>query len=132
MPDSPELRESVVSAVWRRAAGAGLREHTIPGSLEGKRLKLFVRDKIWKKNLESMAPQLLFRLNALMDARLVDYLEFEVAENKFEADKKETLADEAIPAVSAELVEKSEAIKDPALREQFLKSAAVYLANQKH
>ena len=131
-PDSPEVHEAVVLAVWRRAAGEGLREHALPISLDGKRLSILVRDEIWKRHMESMAPQLLFRLNALLEISRVDFLEFRVDDAAFDSTREETTYPKDIEKETAQLPQslrkKADKIKDPALRKDFLDSAEAYLS----
>ncbi|MDH3493902.1 MAG: DUF721 domain-containing protein [Acidobacteriota bacterium] len=132
LPDSPEVREAVVFAVWRRAAGEGLNDHTAPLEVSGKRLSVAVPDKTWKRNLESMAPQLLFRLNALLGGYKIDFIEFRIDEAAAEQETAGKRTDKnlegADPAsLPPALLEKANTIKDLELRSTFLESAGIYL-----
>jgi len=133
-PDSPEVRQAVVFAVWRRAAGDGLSAHTVPIELSEKKLSIAVRDKIWKRHMESMAPQLLFRLNAILKTGNIGFLDFQIDEDSVNARldsgsraESEDTVDSGHFSLPSDLKEKAKRIKDPQLRKGFLESAAVYL-----
>ncbi len=134
MPDAPELREAVLFALWRKAAGKGLRDHTIPVSVEGKTMHVAVRDPIWKRNLEKLAPQLLDRINRLMGSKGVAYIAFEMDESLFQAqaaaERTVASATDSIREVPAVVKQRSEAIRDPELRRQFLDAARAYLGTR--
>ncbi len=131
-PDSEEIREAVIFAVWRRAAGDGLREHTVPIELVDKTLVVSVRDDVWKRHLESMAAQLVSRINVLLKGSEVRFIEFR-SDDLFDSKTENTtgsLPEKTSPEsfeISEDLLEKASLIPDPELREQFVKSATVYL-----
>ena len=70
------LHEAMVFAAWKRIAGESLSDRTEPLSLEGKRLSIAVADKTWKRHLEELSAQMLFKLNAAMRDRTVEFIEF--------------------------------------------------------
>ncbi|MEO8649693.1 MAG: DUF721 domain-containing protein, partial [Acidobacteriota bacterium] len=78
-----ELREAMIFAVWRRIAGSGLAEHAIPVCLEGPRLRIAVADRNWKRQLESLSGQMLFKLNAAVGTPSVSYIDFEIDPSVF-------------------------------------------------
>ncbi len=131
-PDSEEIRRAVVFAVWRRAAGEGLLEQTVPLELIDKTLVILVRDNIWKRHLESMASQLVRRINALLRGSEVRFIEFRIDESLDLKLAKVNSPEETHAApidyeIPEDLLAKASLIPDPELREQFVKSAAVYL-----
>jgi hypothetical protein len=134
-PETEEVREAVVFAVWQKAGGEGLEPHSIPVELNKKRLTVAVRDKIWKRHLESMAPQLLCRLNALLRSPVVNFIELIINEELFEqTENKQTdknLADLKLSEqIGSEVSESAKVIKDPALRAKFEDAAKAYLVRQ--
>ena len=64
--------EMAAKLAWSRAAGEGLRRNAIPVSLFGKTLTVSVADALWQKQLQSMAAELLFRINTLLGGKRVD------------------------------------------------------------
>src|SRR5690349_945175 len=76
---SDEVRDAFVFAAWRSVAGEQVFERTTPLSVEEKRLVIAVSDKTWKRNLETLASQLLFKLNAALGKPLVDFIEFRIS-----------------------------------------------------
>ena len=51
--DSAQVREAVVFATWKKAAGKSLCDHAVPTSLDEKRLSVAVKDETWKSHLLS-------------------------------------------------------------------------------
>ena len=62
--DNETVREAVVFAVWRRIAGESLRGHAVPYRLFQKHLIVAVTSATWKKHLESLSGQMIFKLNS--------------------------------------------------------------------
>ena len=130
---SDEVRRAFVFAAWRRVAGAQLTERTEPLDLDDKRLIVAVADRTWQANLESLAGQLLFRLNATLGRPLVDFIEFRIDEPAVEASlngkpEPEAPDSEEIPI---EISESAAAIKDEQLRKAVLHAAANCLSRSK-
>lgn len=75
---SDEVRSAFVFAAWRRVAGAQIVERSQPVELLEKRLVVAIADKTWQRNLESLAPQLLFKLNAALGRVTVNFIEFRI------------------------------------------------------
>src|SRR5437762_812805 len=76
--ESEEVSEAAAFAAWRRVAGEALRGCAVPFRLYRKTLVVSVPDATWRKQLEQMSPQLLFRLNSLLGQAIVTYVEFRV------------------------------------------------------
>ena len=131
---SDEVRQAFVYAAWKRVAGAQLTERTVPLSLDGKRLAIAVADKTWQRNLESLAPQLLFRLNATLGRPLVEFIEFRIDAPALEA-SIDDVNDQAIRPDSTEIprevVDSAAVIKDDQLRRLVLIAAANCLSRNK-
>ncbi len=125
--DNEEVREQAVFTAWRTVAGKSLAHSCVPFRLYQKQLVVAVQDLTWKKQMEAVAGEFLFRLNSLLGAPLVTFIEFRVdprhvldarqpAEQGFEFQHTAELTDELRAA--------AEPIKDEALRAQFLRAAA--------
>ena len=137
--DEPgEVRSAVVFAAWRRVAGESLRNHTIPVELSDKRLTIYVRDETWKKHLEELAGQMIFKLNSVLGKAMVTFIEFEVNENEFssfgDSGISKTMEDtenRSGKEISPELRDAATAIEDEVLRERFLLAAKNCLARKR-
>jgi hypothetical protein len=131
---SDEVRQAFVFAAWRRVAGAQLTERTEPLALDEKRLVVAVSDNTWRRNLESLAGQLVFRLNATLGRPLVDFIEFRIDEPAVEAAlsrKAEPTADADSTELPTEISDSAAAIKDEQLRKAVLNAAANCLSRNK-
>ena len=76
--EAEEVLEAAAFAAWRRAAGEGLRGCAVPFRLHRKTLVVSVPDATWRKQLEGVSPQLVFRINSLLGQALVTFIEFRV------------------------------------------------------
>jgi|SRR5882672_2396036 len=75
---SEEVAEAACIAAWRHAVGEGLSSHAVPIRFHNQTLVVAVGDNIWKKQLEQMRGQLLFKLNAVLGQPLVKSIELRV------------------------------------------------------
>ena len=138
--DTEEVREAVVFAAWRRIAGESLSEHTVPYRLFKKHLIIAVADKMWKRHLESLSGQMIFKINSVLSQPVVTFIEFRIEAAILEAERakyhKQTLSDEelrevALDEVTPQLRNSADAITDDNLRYQFLLAAGSCLARKK-
>lgn len=74
------IREAVVFAVWRSVAGENLRANAVPFRLFQKRLIIAVGSDTWKKQLEAMSGEMIFKLNSALKQAAVTFIEFRVDE----------------------------------------------------
>ena len=137
--DTEEVREAVVFAAWQRVAGESLSEHTVPFRLFKKHLIIAVADKMWKRHLESLSGQMIFKLNSILGQVIVTFIEFRVDEETLRSERakhrKSQVSDEqlreiALDAVTPKLRHSADAIKDDNLRYQFLLAAGSCLARK--
>ncbi len=137
--DNEELREAVVFAAWRRIAGEALRKHTVPFRLYKKHLIVAVRDKMWKRHLETLSGQMIFKLNSVLGQAVVTFIEFRIDEATLASenvkDSKPLMSDEelkeiALDKVTPKLRHSADSIKDDNLRYQFLLAAGSCLARK--
>lgn len=138
--DNEELREAVVFAAWRRIAGEALQKHAAAFRLYNKHLIVAVRDKMWKRHLEMLSGQMIFKLNSVLGQAIVTFIEFRIDEatltQEIEKRQKSKLSDEeleeiALENVTSKLRHSADAIKDDNLRYQFLLAAGSCLARKK-
>lgn len=125
--------EALVLAAWRECAGELLSQRTAAMEFFEDRLVVAAGDDTWRRHLEELAPQLVYKLNGRLGDGTVRYIEFVVdagAIGRKTADAGEQ-QDATRAVLDDSLAAAAEAIADPALREQFIDAAAVYLARQK-
>lgn len=137
--DNEKLRESVTFAAWRKVAGKSLGEHTAPFRLFKKHLVVAVRDKMWKRHLEQLSGQMIFKLNSILGQAVVTFIEFRIDEETVRKEsrsaKQNIISDDefreiALEKVSPKLRYSADAIKDDNLRYQFLLAAGGCLARK--
>ena len=125
--DNAEVREQAVFAAWRAAAGNGVASGSAPFRLYEKQLIVALLDQAWKKQLESLSAQYLFRINSLLGAQMVTFIEFRLDRDfvlKARGHDARGYEFQHTEELKEELKESAEEIKDPELREQFLRAAA--------
>ncbi len=137
--DNEELREAVTLAAWRKIAGESLRKHAVPFRLFNKHLIVAVRDNMWKRHLETLSGQMIFKINSVLGQAVVTFIEFRIDEEtilqKTKNEQGSTLSDEelreiALDEVTPKLRGAADAIKDDNLRYQFLLAAGSCLARK--
>lgn len=130
--DAKEVCEAVALVAWRRVAGEGLRGQAVPFHLYGKTLVVAVADTTWKKQLEKVSGELLFRLNSLLGQPVVTYIEFRVDLKTVRAERaaratgqrdREQEERRALKIVSEEVRCAADEIYDEQLRHRFLVAA---------
>jgi hypothetical protein len=140
MNDSDEVREAVVFAAWRKIAGASLLTHAVAFRLYGKHLLVAVASETWKKHLEFLSGQMIFKINSVLGQAVVTFIEFRVDEETVLQERrklrKSFLSDEeleeiALDEVTPKLRASADAIEDDNLRYQFLLAAGSALARKK-
>jgi hypothetical protein len=138
--ESEPLREPLVFAAWKRIAGENLERNAAPVRLDEKRLIVAVPDEIWKRHLEHLSGQMIFKLNSLLGEEIVTFIEFRVDAKHFSAGR-EAQEREAVERLNFDrrsreeltprLREAAEKIEDPELRELFLQAAGNCLVRKK-
>ena len=136
--DSEEVAEAAAFVAWRRVAGEQLRGQAVPFRLHRKMLVVAVPDTSWRKQMEAVCNQLLFRLNSALGQALVTYIEFRV-DPKTVREERERLHVAEIDherherralAHARPLNADAAAIKDEQLRRRFLLAAGSYIDAQ--
>lgn len=129
---SDAVVEAFVFAAWRQIAGVSTSERTSPIELDGKRLVVAVIDKTWKRNLESLAPQLLFKLNAAVGRPLVDIIDFQIVPEMIGNVRESEVSETEDPVeVPSEILRSASSIGDDRLRHTVVSAAANCLARSK-
>ena len=121
------IAEAACLAAWKHAVGEALSSHAVPVQLQQQTLIVAVADNIWKKQLELMRAQLLFRLNSVLGQSLVKLIELRIDPKTVETARaalggasKRAPVDYSVPA---ELLAAAAAIEDVELRRAFLGAA---------
>lgn len=130
--NDPDAREAFVFAAWRRTVGDALNEHSVALRLADERLYVGVANLMWLRHLETIAAEILAKLNKTLGRPTVKFIEFVIDENAV-AENRATRSrpakiEEGTPAkvyddVVSRLGEAS-AIRDDDLRNAFLLAAA--------
>ena len=125
--------EAVVFAAWKRCAGELLNERTVAIEFFENRLIVAVVDETWRRHLEDLSPQMLYKINSSLGDGTVRFIEFRIDGKAVDASREHKTASKetSAPEVSQSLTKAAEAISDVALRQQFLSAAAEYLERQK-
>ena len=140
MPDGEEVREAVVFAAWRKIAGESLRLHAVAFRLYGKHLMVAVASETWKKHLEFLSGQMIFKINSVLGQAVVTFIEFRVDEATVLQERRKTetsslsveeLREIALDEITPKLRGAADAIEDDNLRYQFLLAAGSALARKK-
>ena len=136
-----ELGESLVFIAWRRICGEELLIRAVPFRLYQKHLIVAVEDAMWKRHLESLSGQMLFKLNATLGRPTVTFIEFRIDEKTVSEERdrrykeemsrleQERIAMKNVPETVSKAAEK---IEDEDLRKNFLLAAGSCLARKKN
>ena len=132
---NPELAEVATKLAWARAAGEGLRRHAIPFRLYRTTLVVSVADAIWQRQMQSMADELIARINRLLGREVVETIEFRidpVAVERVRADSqpRDRSQDELREPIPDELRSAAGEICDPDLRDRFIRAAENCIARR--
>lgn len=137
--NNESVREAVVFAAWRKIAGDMLRDHAVPFHLVQKRLIIAVSSETWRKHLEHLSGQMIFKINSKLGAALVTFIEFRVDEAIVKKERAEfrklqsgNISDEqALNHITPKMRHSADAIKDDHLRYQFLLAAGSCLERKR-
>lgn len=137
-PSGDEVRKAIVFAAWKTAAGPELARRAVPMEFADGRLVVAVPGDAWRRNLESLSGQLLYKLNSAFDRPTVQYIEFRVDESAVSARADVGSADAAgksgqaaLKSVPKEVKRAAAAIEDKALRRAFLLAAGGCMGRRK-
>ena len=131
--------EAVVFAAWRKISGESLGDHAVPLRLIKKKLLIAVASETWRKQIQDLSAQMIFKLNSVLGASLVAFIEFRIDAAAVEAERSRTensqmsaseLKAIALKEVTPDLLRASETITDERLRYNFLLAAGSSLARK--
>lgn len=134
-----ELGEAIVLAAWRRIIGEALREQAVGFRLYRKTLIVAVASETWKRHLESLSGQMLFKLNAALGQTFVTFIEFRIDEKTVLAERARLEAEQisqlereraALKNVPPNVRGAAENIADDNLRRAFLLAAGSCLSRR--
>lgn len=128
--DNEEVREQAVFTAWRTIAGKSLAHSCVPFRLYQKQLIIAVQDQVWKTQMEKVAGEFIFRINSVLGAPMVTFIEFRIDPHHVLHERnvpEQDFAFQHTEEMSEELRNAAAGIKNDALREQFLRTAAKYL-----
>ena len=136
--EAEEVVEAAAFVAWRRVAGEALRGCAVPFRLYRKTLVVAVPDTTWRKQLEAVSGQLIFRLNSLLGQALVTYIEYRVDRETVQRERertrhaREATAEDEEQAIrgAGQLRAAASAIRDEDLRRRFLIAAGSYMNAQ--
>jgi predicted nucleic acid-binding Zn ribbon protein len=121
------IAEAACLAAWKHAVGGALSNHAVPIQLQQQTLIVAVADNIWKKQLELMRGQLLFRLNSVLGQSLVKLIELRIDPKTVETARAAAAGSNARApkdySVPADLLAAAAEIEDADLRRAFLGAA---------
>lgn len=139
--ETEEVAEAAAMIAWRRAAGEALRGQAVPFRLYRKTLIVAVADATWRKQLEAMSGQLLFRINSMLGQATVTYIEFRIDPKivqaartsvRLQETKRVDQKERALACASKDLRAAAAAIQDDTLRQRFLLAAGSCLDRLEH
>ena len=131
--DNEDVRRSVVFAVWRRIAGVSLVSHAIPIGLNETTLTVAVADRMWQRNLQQLAKEMIFKMNFVFGTPQVKFIEFVIDKGSLMGTSaslpdRARLEAEALDQITEPLRKAADAIADDDLRRKFLLAAGSCLA----
>jgi hypothetical protein len=130
-PSGDDLGRSLVLSAWKRAVGEGLDVRTKAMDLSGTRLTVAVSDESWKRHLEGIADQMIFKINSVLRNPSVTFIEFVVHPELLPQSRAETPNIAWRDEMDEELMQSAKGIEDEELREEFVKMAAKLSAREK-
>jgi hypothetical protein len=125
-PNEPEILKAVIGSVWSAVAGPHLSANVTVKGVSEKCLWLAVRDENWKRELDALTPQLIGKINRILQKRAIRRIEIIIdasVEFRRYSEDRDKLAEEYSNEPPKSLTEATRSIKDEALRNAFLRAA---------
>jgi hypothetical protein len=118
------MLESACISAWNLAVGEATWRGSRPVSLSGKTLTVAAIDAHWKRQLENLARQILFKLNSVLGQPAVTRIHI-ILDAEFVRAGQAVSLPEVTPAPRppADITAAAAVITDEKLREQFLRTA---------
>jgi hypothetical protein len=124
--DHEDVREQAAFAAWRAASGNGVKNVCEPFRLFQKQLIIAVLDQTWKKQMERISGEYLFKINSLMGGPFVTFIEFRIDRKTVLQSRKtqeKPIVFHHTKKLEEELESSASCIRDESLREKFLCAA---------
>lgn len=117
--------EHVVFAVWNRTVGEAVSANCVPFRLHAKRLVVLTSDATWKRQLEKISGEIIFKINRVLTTELVTHIEYRVDPRQVKALHREPpeIQFRNQSAIVSELAPIAEKIAQPEMRDAFLRAA---------
>ena len=137
---SDAAAEAMVFAAWKSVVGEALEQHAVPVRLIKRKLFVAVSSETWRKQVNDLAAQMVFKLNGALGASAVAFVEFKVDAKAVRAHRRETeniaAADAewgklAAEEITATMEDAAGEIADEKLRNVFLAAAGSSLARKR-
>ena len=131
-PNGDELGKSLVFSAWKKAVGEALESRTKAVDLLGTKLVVAVADETWKRQLEGIADQMIFKVNSVLRSASVTFIEFTVQPDLFKNIERSASQDESWrDEIDEELTGASSGIDDEEMRRDFVEMVAKLSARRK-
>lgn len=137
LPEQHEFRRAMVFASWRKVGGDTVAENAVPIDYTNGRLKIAASSETWRKQLESLSKQFVYKLNQRLGSNTVRSIDCEVDESLFldSSEGRDREHNSLSPIGSVidlqEISEQAAGIADTELRSKFLAAATSSLAYKK-
>lgn len=131
--DNEEVREQAVFAAWKAVTNYQLAQTCAPFRLYRKTLVVATKDLTWKTQMERESPGWLFKLNSMLGAPLVTFIEFRIDAEHVAASRPQSEGDYEFhhtAELTNQLSSAAERIHNDDLRQTFLRAAAKCLERQ--
>ncbi len=127
--DDEEVCEQASFAAWRAITGGQLANTCQPFRLYRKTLVVTVVDETWKRQMESICGELIFKINGLLGKSLVTFIEFRIDPVHVNQGRKPQPGRSAAVRRSPreDLLAATSGIRDEELRRVFLRAATAAL-----
>lgn len=118
--------EKAVCAAWNRIVGDVVSAHAVPFRLYENRLIVLTSDATWKKQLEMMSPEILYKINRLLGADMVRFIEYRVDPYRIAAHRHQEheVRFHRLDEIIRDLEPLVRDLADPDLRAAFLRAAS--------
>lgn len=118
--------EKAVFAAWNRIVGDVVSANAVPFRLYEKRLIVLTSDATWKRQLEIMSPEILYKINRLLGADIARFIEYRVDPRSIEAQRhrEPEIRFHRLDEIIRDLEPHVRDLADPELRAAFLRAAS--------
>lgn len=118
--------EKAVCAAWNRIVGEVVSANAVPFRLYEGRLIVLTSDATWKRQLEMMSPEILYKINRVLGADIVRFIEYRVDPYRIQAQRRREpeIRFRRLDEIIRDLEPLVRDLADPELRAAFLRAAS--------